>query len=240
MRVKTRLSRLVAVVGLLMLVFLGASRNTPQESLPDGTLAWRSGLHDPLSAGLMGDDAHATQVQSQASIDSSSRVRPLPLDQYRQSPSNITWGPPRNMSLFPGANEPAAAMHPLNPLLVLSGGNKSYPFSGIMVNRSTDGGNTWAQAFPQPVGLADGVMAWLPVTINNGQSALNTDLANSPDGLQLDLHKSTDGGVTWSYVTNSNIHEPTFSDDRPYFWVDHDPSSPYYGRVYLTQTLFRT
>ena len=40
---------------------------------------------------------------------------------------NITWGAAVNISGSPGgtygANEPAAAMHPLNPLLALAGGN---------------------------------------------------------------------------------------------------------------------
>jgi hypothetical protein len=54
----------------------------------------------------------------------------------------------------------------------------------------------------------------------------------------MKLNKSTDGGATWFSVTNTNINNPFYSYDREYLWTDHNPSSPYYGRTYLTETRF--
>src|SRR5207248_3327 len=74
------------------------------------------------------------------------------------------------------------------------------------------------------------------LTVNGGLSALYAYLEPAADRTLL-LDKTTDGGVTWAAVTASNIHVAGFSDDRPYLWTDHNPASPYYGRVYLTQAL---
>ena len=68
----------------------------------------------------------------------------------------VNWGPAVNTSASGGATSPAAAMHPINPLWALSGGNLG---TGAQINVTTDGGTTWLQRTPpQPSSLGQ----WCP------------------------------------------------------------------------------
>ncbi|HUS16975.1 MAG TPA: S-layer homology domain-containing protein [Chloroflexia bacterium] len=157
--------------------------------------------------------------------------RPAPASP-RSGGSTLLWGPAANMSQTLGANEPAAAMHPLDPALLLSGGN------GTVINNSSDSGLTWAhRPSPACATYGDGVPAWLPLSVNGGHSALYASLCNRFKTGQFALSRSTDAGVTWAAIT-SNIADPAYFDDREYLWTDHNPASPFYGRTYLTAALF--
>jgi hypothetical protein len=69
--------------------------------------------------------------------------------------------------------------------------------------------------------------------------AIFTNLCVTPDhNIDLLLSKSINGGADWTAVTSTNINMPQFNQDREYLWTDQDPSSPYYGRTYMTLTLF--
>ncbi len=158
--------------------------------------------------------------------------------------SVINWGPAMNIShqsVNPGgSNEPAAAMHPNNPLLAIVGGNTSYPLPRhTNIENTNNGGATqWSSRQAHNCSSAgDGVPVWL----SDGNTALFTSLCISPpDNSVLTLSKSTDAGATWSNITQSNIHWPGFFNDREYLWTDHNLSggSQYGGRVYLTETLY--
>jgi hypothetical protein len=157
---------------------------------------------------------------------------------YQNPTGPIVWGPPHNMSNFRGSNEPGAALHPTNSMFAISGGNR--PSNGTIINNTTDGGDTWQHRntfYGDSVG--DGAPAWLAANVNEGRSALYSDLT-SPTGFDLiiKLAKTTDAGVTWDVVPKSNVHADGLRDDRQYLWTDHNPSSPYYGRLYLTVALF--
>jgi hypothetical protein len=133
------------------------------------------------------------------------------------------------MSNTPGSLEPAAAMHPTNPLLALSGGNSS---PSATINNTTDGGMTWQhRPDPHPGSGGDPGVLWLTADPNSALF-MNLDCCTH----FLNLSKSTDAGVTWSPF--SNVTTPGFSYDRPYIWVDQDPASPFYGRLYATTALF--
>jgi len=157
-------------------------------------------------------------------------------------PPPVTWGPATNMShrttqTF-GANEPAAAMHPTNDQLALSGGN-SYEPSPVhsQINNTTNGGTAWSNtSAPNCASDGDGVQTWLNANVNGGMSALNASICAVATGPQFTLSHSTDGGVTWSALP-SNVGFPNMFQDREYLWTDQNPSSPFYGRVYITEAV---
>ena len=144
----------------------------------------------------------------------------------------IVFGPERNTS-GSGAGEPAAGMNPINPLLALVSGNTS-------LDHTIDGGNTWQSIQPPNAhGFGDVVNGWLNPSINSGNNALEVALNPSGDGADLTCARSSDAGVT--FVTDSGCGaslSTTFFDDREYLWTDYTPSSPFFGRVYLTEALF--
>ncbi len=165
--------------------------------------------------------------------------------------SNISWGQPVNTSNTTGAdgaNEPSAAMHPTNPLLALSGGNTT--MAATQAERSGNGGNSWSNSglflCPNPADEnQDGVMTWLAGNVNNGHSALFSYICKTPR-LALHISKSTNDGANWTALTNSQIDngncmsQTPCGHDREYLWTDHNSSSPYYGRTYLTEVEYST
>lgn len=149
-------------------------------------------------------------------------------------------------------------MHPTNQLLALAGGNTTFPNYHTRIENTTDGGSTWiGRDVPVP-DFADGVPVWQAGNINNGNTALFVSLrdlatpSTTPLILtQLTLNKSLDGGMNWSAVNNTNISVehctanrtptpgvPDCDNDRPYLWTDQNPTSAYFGRTYLTETIF--
>jgi hypothetical protein len=143
---------------------------------------------------------------------------------------NVDWGPPANMSQSNGPNEPAAAMHPTNPNIAISSGNSG---GGTFINNTTNAGATWQRRTPPNCSSSgDGVTTWFGANVNGGNSALFAALCGG-----ITLSKSTDQGVNWTTVAG-NASVAGLFNDREYLWTDLFPASPYYGRVYLTLTLF--
>ncbi len=157
-------------------------------------------------------------------------------------PPPVTWGPATDMSHRTtsnfGANEPAAAMHPTNDLLALSGGNSYEPSpTHSQINNTGNGGSTWSNtAAPNCASDGDGVQTWLSANVNGGMSALNASICANATGPQFTLSHSTDSGATWSALP-SNVGFPNMFQDREYLWTDQNPSSPFYGRVYITEAV---
>ncbi len=158
-------------------------------------------------------------------------------------PPPVTWGPATDMSHRTtsnfGANEPAAAMHPTNDLLALSGGNSYEPSpTHSQINNTGNGGSTWSNtAAPNCASDGDGVQTWLSANVNGGMSALNASICANATGPQFTLSNSTDSGATWAALP-SNVGFPNMFQDREYLWTDQNPSSPFYGRVYITEAVF--
>jgi N-acetylneuraminic acid mutarotase len=108
-------------------------------------------------------------------------------------------------------------------------------YSGLAY--STDGGATF-QHTGQPLCSGHGTNVGDPVVVYN--AALSTwfagDIAASGNcGAQgLGLWTSSDG-ITWSAGACAHIGS---LDDRESMWVDNNPSSPYYGRMYMSWNNF--
>jgi len=126
----------------------------------------------------------------------------------------ITWGPARDMANYATANEPAAALHPSDPLRALSVGNGDTQITAVSINTTSDGGATWARFRDSLAATgADGAVTWLPADAYGGLGGLAAFLGITSEHI-LQLDKTTDGGATWTRLTTSNIHTPGFTDDR--------------------------
>lgn len=251
----------VSLIGLSILIAQPASTsvparqigvaNSPADSLDDG--------YDELPLGLQGLSMSSLVMLGLVHPPQAKAGSVEGLPPYQNPPlSAINWQDPVNISDYRGnmgnSNEPAAAMHPTNPFLALSGGNYIDPISTnnyVRIENSTDGGATWMRRIA-PVSCspsADGVPVWLAGGINRGSTALYSSLCRENDILHMKLSKSINEGIDWFAVNDTNINVDNCTppgsgygcnNDREYLWTDHNPTSPYYGRTYLTELLGST
>jgi hypothetical protein len=102
-------------------------------------------------------------------------------------------------------------------------------YSGTSV--STDGGATFTQLSPPPFASGHGTNYGDPIVVFNKK--LNMwfagDLASGCGGQGIGIWSSPDG-LTWT--TGACAHTGS-SDDRESMWVDNDPTSLGYGRMYI-------
>ena len=76
---------------------------------------------------------------------------------------------------------------------------------------------------------------WLGMAFNDGNDAIFVSLCSTGDGGDLKLSPHHRAGATWAADTNTNIAVSGLFEDRQYVWADQNPTSPFYGRTYLTQ-----
>lgn len=138
--------------------------------------------------------------------------------------------------------------------------------SGIY--RSTDGGNTWTNLglLDDQAGwiagalVSDGdpVIVFGPkpngnggFSYANGARAYYATLASYKTGRSpyppnkapelLAVAYSDDNGTTWSAPVVATVKKnPNDFNDKESLWVDNNPNSPYFGRVYISWTEFRS
>ena len=98
---------------------------------------------------------------------------------------------------------------------------------------SSDGGTTFTRLNPSPFAAGHGTNFGDPVTLYNKPTStfFAIFLATGCGGQGIGAWKSTDGGVTWA--TGACVHSGG-SDDRESGWSDNNPSSPFYGRMYVS------
>ena len=98
---------------------------------------------------------------------------------------------------------------------------------------SSDGGTTFTRLNPSPFASGHGTNFGDPVTLYNKPTGtfFAIFLATGCGGQGIGAWKSTDGGVTWS--VGACVHNGS-SDDRESGWSDNNPSSPFYGRMYVS------
>ncbi len=102
---------------------------------------------------------------------------------------------------------------------------------------SNDGGATFTRLNPNPFSSGHGTNFGDPVTLYSKptSSFFAVFLATGCGGQGIGAWKSVDGGVTWA--TGACIHNGS-SDDRESGWSDTNPSSPFYGRMYISWNNF--
>ncbi len=135
----------------------------------------------------------------------------------------------------PTQSETYTTSNPDNPNQVFVAYNDSRTASGNYSggSYSLDGGATFTRLTPNPFSTGHGTNFGDPVALYQKKTGTlyTVWLATACGGQGLGAWTSTDGGVTWS--VGACIHNGS-SDDRESGWVDNDPSSPFYGRLYIS------
>ncbi|HUI83901.1 MAG TPA: hypothetical protein VL240_06745, partial [Candidatus Binatia bacterium] len=97
---------------------------------------------------------------------------------------------------------------------------------------STDGGSTFTEILPPPFASGHGTNFGNPILVYNQKLGrwFGGDQVTGCGGLGIGLWSSTDG-QNWS--ASSCAHNGS-NDDRASMWVDNNPFSLKYGRMYIS------
>src|SRR5438046_5435704 len=98
---------------------------------------------------------------------------------------------------------------------------------------SSDGGTTWTRLNPSPFASGHGTNFGDPVTLYNKPTStfFAVFIATGCGGQGLGSWKFIDGGVTWT--VDACVHTGG-SDDLESGIADNNPSSPFFGRMYVS------
>ena len=123
-----------------------------------------------------------------------------------------------------------------NTIVVTYNDSRTAPSNYSGGSYSTDGGTTFTRLNPSPFASGHGTNYGDPNTVYNASLATwySVFLATGCGGQGLGVWTSTDG-VSWA--TGACAHNGG-SDDRNSMWVDNNPGSPYYGRMYISYNNF--
>ena len=104
---------------------------------------------------------------------------------------------------------------------------------------SSDGGTTFTRLNPSPFASGHGTNFGDPVTLYNKptNTFFAVFIATGCGGQGFGAWKSTDGGVTWA-VGPCVANAGSGAGDRESGWSDNNPSSPFYGRMYMSYNDF--
>jgi hypothetical protein len=150
-------------------------------------------------------------------------------------------------------DEPSVALDASDPMDAVAASN-DYTGDGFWIGYTTDGGQTWTSQWKDPKFSFDGGRCFasdpsVVYSVRDDAFYLST-LCYFPTtpASEVQVWKSVDGGVTWSDSTKAALvisnHAPDGTIDASVFYdkelmaVDNDPSSPYFGRIYVTFTKF--
>ncbi len=97
---------------------------------------------------------------------------------------------------------------------------------------STDAGAHFKEILPPPFGSSHGTNYGDPIVVFNSKLGMwfAGDIVTGCGGFGIGLWTSSDG-KTWS--TGACAHNGS-NDDRESMWVDNEPSSGTYGRMYVS------
>ena len=151
-------------------------------------------------------------------------------------------------------NETAVAYNVLDPDMAVAAAN-DYVSGGVVVMRTSDSGKHWASTRinPQFGGTRDFCSGGDPgVAYSQRDRAFYISQLCFFRALpfsEVQVYKSVDDGQTWTPgrqaaraatnfdYTTGTVDESVFND-KELIAVDNNPSSPHYGRIYVTYTKF--
>jgi hypothetical protein len=141
------------------------------------------------------------------------------------------------VSRLPGAqNEPAIAIDPSHPKVLLAGSN-SFREGSMRVYSSVDGGTTWTRSFlyPPPASYLRTCASDPAVAVDLAGRQYYSFIRTTPCRTgHPRLHVASRPGpeAAWGAPVLVNPLTTSVADDKPAIAVDASPSSPYRGRVY--------
>jgi hypothetical protein len=175
-----------------------------------------------------------------------------------QQPANVSrataGAPPLIGSVLPNvqasvngtqqAQQTSILANPRHPSLLISDAQdyNCSTFQGIYF--STNGGASWGgSCLPAAPGSSGGageaIVGWgpqtsLPIAYGGGLDSY------SNGNYEVVVARSTDDGGTWSTPVVAAGAAPNSFMDRPWLEVDHNPTSPFKGALYVSATKFNT
>ena len=150
-------------------------------------------------------------------------------------------------------DEPSIAGSLDDPMNAVAASN-DYTGDGFWIGYTTDGGQTWTSQWKDPKFSFDGGRCFasdpsVAYSLRDHAFYLSTlCYFSTTPASEVQVWKSVDGGATWSsslkpalVVTNhaadGSIDASVFND-KELMAVDNAPSSPHFGRIYVTWTKF--
>lgn len=150
-------------------------------------------------------------------------------------------------------NEESVAYSLDDPLVAVAGAN-DYVSGGTIVMRTSDGGKHWSSITVVPVfrPTSDTCQGGDPAVAYSRREKVfylaQLCFFRSSAPSEVQIYKSLDNGATWTpgrraaiAATNSGSAgkvDDTVFNDKEYIAIDNTPTSPHYGRVYVTYTRF--
>jgi hypothetical protein len=150
-------------------------------------------------------------------------------------------------------DEPGIALNLDDPMNAVAAAN-DYTGDGFWIGHTTDGGQTWTSQWKDPKFSFDGSNCFasdptVAYSLRDHAFYMGTlcYYFNTPAS-EIHVWKSIDGGATWSdstkpavVVTNHSAGgqiDASVFNDKELMAVDNSPSSPYFGRIYVTYVKF--
>ncbi|HEX8861688.1 MAG TPA: sialidase family protein [Actinomycetes bacterium] len=249
-RTRTAAAAILLAAGLLATIPAVTSGQVPTSHVPTPKPTPRWLLHAQRHPGSL-----SGTVQAQARPDVAA-----PRTRAGAAGPAGTIGRLRNVQMNDDSNPPlpqnetSVAYNVFNPLIAVAASN-DYVSGGVAVMRTRDGGRTWRTT------RITSVFAGTTDTCSGGDPAVaysRRDHAFYVAQLcffrtlpfsEVHIHKSVDNGATWTpgrqaarAATNFDYANGTVDDtifnDKEYITVDNNPTSPHYGRLYVSYTKF--
>jgi len=120
-------------------------------------------------------------------------------------------------------NETSIEFHPTDPNIAIAGSNGS---GGQRMSFTSNGGMTWGNSGALPNTCCDPAMDWSP----DGAIGFAASLVSGCGQFCTQVFWTFNNGQTWLGPANVS----TGSSDKEFIHVDKSPTSPFFGRAYLT------